>query len=166
VNLVAFVGLQAIGLSKLFDANDTIVGAGPAVSLPVFNRGALKGALETQQAQYDLAVGQYNQSLIDSIHEVADVVTNWSATEKEIADAQAALDAAQHSYDLTRDRYKAGLDNYLSVLSAENQVFTAQGLLAELQSRRLTVSTDLIRALGGGYSATAAPMPMATRAPG
>jgi NodT family efflux transporter outer membrane factor (OMF) lipoprotein len=165
VNLVAFVGLQAIGLSKLFDANDTIVGAGPAVSLPVFNRGALKGALETQQAQYDVAVGQYNQSLIDSIHEVADVVTNWSATEKEIADAQTALDAAQHSYDLTRDRYKAGLDNYLSVLSAENQVFTAQGLLAELQSRRLTVSTDLIRALGGGYSATA-PLPMATRAPG
>ena len=35
VNLVAFVGLQAIGLSKLFDANDTIVGGGPAVSLPV-----------------------------------------------------------------------------------------------------------------------------------
>ena len=165
VNLVAFVGFQAIGLSKLFDANDAIVGGGPAVSLPVFNRGALKGALETQQAQYDLAVGQYNQSLVDSIHEVADVVTNWSATDKETADAQAALDAAQHSYELTRDRYRAGLDNYLSVLSAENQVFTAQALLAELQSRRLTVSTDLIRALGGGYTPVV-PLPAATRAPG
>ena len=165
VNLVAFVGLQAIGLSKLFDANDTIVGGGPAFSLPVFNRGALKGALENQQAQYDLAVGQYNQNLIDSIHDVADVMTNWSATDKETADARAALDAAQRSYELTRDRYKAGLDNYLSVLSAENQVFLAQGLLAELQSRRLTVSTDLIRALGGGYSPVV-PLPAATRAPG
>ena len=165
VNLVAFVGVQAIGLSKLFDANDTIVGGGPAFSLPVFNRGALKGALENQQAQYDLAVGQYNQNLIDSIHDVADVMTNWSATDKETADARAALDAAQRSYELTRDRYKAGLDNYLSVLSAENQVFLAQGLLAELQSRRLTVSTDLIRALGGGYSPVV-PLPAATRAPG
>ena len=152
VNLVAFVGLQAVGLSKLFDASDTIVGGGPALSLPVFNRGALRGALEAQQAQYDLAVGQYNQSLIDSIHDVADVMSNWNANEKETADARAALDSAQHSYDLTRERYTAGLDNYLSVLSAENQVFTAQALLAELQSRRLTVSTDLIRALGGGYS--------------
>ena len=164
VNLVAFVGLQAIGLSKLFDANDTIVGGGPAFSLPVFNRGQLKGALETQQSQYDLAVGQYNQGLIDSIHDVADVMTNWAATDKETADARAALDAAQHSYDLTRDRYRAGLDNYLSVLSAENQVFLAQALLAELQSRRLTVSTDLIRALGGGYSPVV-PLPLATRAP-
>jgi NodT family efflux transporter outer membrane factor (OMF) lipoprotein len=152
VNLVAFAGLQAIGLSKLFDASDTIVGGGPALSLPVFNRGALRGALEAQQAQYDLAVGQYNQSLIDAIHDVADVMSNWNANEKESTDARAALESAQRSYELTRERYTAGLDNYLSVLSAENQVFLAQAILAELQSRRLTVSTDLIRALGGGYS--------------
>jgi NodT family efflux transporter outer membrane factor (OMF) lipoprotein len=154
VNLVAFAGLQAVGLSKLFDANDAIVGGGPAFSLPVFNRGQLRGALEAQQAQYDLSVGQYNQSLIDAIHDVADVMTNWAATDKETADARVALEAAQNSYDLTRQRYSAGLDNYLSVLSAENQVFLAQALIAELQSRRLTTSTDLIRALGGGYKST------------
>lgn len=163
VNLVAFAGLQAIGLSKLFDANDTIVGGGPALSLPVFNRGQLRGALEAQQAQYDLSVGQYNQSLIDAIHDVADVMANWSATDKETADCRVALESAQRSYDLTRDRYSAGLDNYLSVLSAENQLFLAQALLAELQSRRLTTSTDLIRALGGGYS-PAVPLP-ATQPP-
>ena len=154
VNLVAFAGLQAVGLSKLFDANDAIVGGGPAFSLPVFNRGQLRGALEAQQAQYDLSVGQYNQSLIDAIHDVADVMTNWAATDKETADARVALEAAQNSYDLTRQRYSAGLDNYLSVLSAENQMFLAQALIAELQSRRLTTSTDLIRALGGGYKST------------
>ena len=154
VNLVAFAGLQAVGLSKLFDANDAIVGGGPAFSLPVFNRGQLRGALEAQQAQYDLSVGQYNQSLIDAIHDVADVMTNWAATDKVTADARVALESAQNSYDLTRQRYSAGLDNYLSVLSAENQVFLAQALIAELQSRRLTTSTDLIRALGGGYQST------------
>jgi NodT family efflux transporter outer membrane factor (OMF) lipoprotein len=152
INLVAFAGLQSVGLSKLFDASDVVAGGGPAMSLPVFNRGALRGALEAQQAQYDLSVGQYNQSLIDAIHDVADVMSNWSSNENERADAQAALEAAQHSYDLTRERYTAGLDNYLSVLSAENQVFLSQFLLAGLQSRRLSTSTDLIRALGGGYS--------------
>ena len=154
VNLVAFAGLQAVGLSKLFDANDAIVGGGPALSLPVFNRGQLRGALEAQQAQYDLSVGQYNQGLIDAIHDVADVMTTWAAIDKVTADARVALEAAQNSYDLTRQRYSAGLDNYLSVLSAENQVFLAQALIAELQSRRLTTSTDLIRALGGGYQGT------------
>jgi outer membrane protein TolC len=91
---------------------------------------------------------------------VADVVATWSATDKESNDARVALESAQHSYELTRERYGAGLDNYLSALSAENQVFMAQALVTALQSRRLTVSADLIRALGGGYSpATAVTSP-------
>ena len=155
VNLVAFAGLQSIGLAKLFDASDTIVGAGPALSLPVFNRRALRGALETRQAQFDASVGQYNQTLLDAVHDVADVVANWRALERESSEQQTALEAAQRAYDLTTERYRAGLDNYLSVLSSENQLLLAQGLGAELTARRLGFSVDLVRALGGGYAAPA-----------
>jgi NodT family efflux transporter outer membrane factor (OMF) lipoprotein len=151
VNLMAFAGLQSIGLAKLFDASDTIVGAGPALSLPVFNRRQLTGALETRQAQFDASVGQYNQTLLDAVHDVADVVANWRALERETAEQQTALAAAQRAYDLTTERYRAGLDNYLSVLSSENQLLLAQGLGAELTARRLGFSVDLVRALGGGY---------------
>ncbi len=151
VNLMAFAGLQSIGLSQLFEASDRIVGAGPALSLPVFNRGQLRGALQGRQAQLDASVGQYNQTLLDAVHDVADVVANWRGLERESSEQRIALDAAQRSYDLTSDRYRAGLDNYLSVLSSQNQVLLAQGLRAELQARRLSFSVDLVRALGGGY---------------
>lgn len=151
VNLTAFVGFQSLGLSQLFDWSDRVAGAGAALSLPVFNRAALRGALYSSQAQVDQSVAQYNQTLLDAIRQVADVVANWRALERESSEQQSALDDAQRSYDLTTDRYRAGLDNYLSVLSAQNQVLLAQGLGAELQARRLTYSVDLVRALGGGY---------------
>jgi NodT family efflux transporter outer membrane factor (OMF) lipoprotein len=151
VNLTAFAGFQSLGLSQLFDWSDRVGGAGAALSLPVFNRGALRGALYSSQAQVDQSVAQYNQTLLDAIRQVADVVANWRALETESSEQQSALDDAQRSYDLTTDRYRAGLDNYLSVLSAQNQVLLAQGLGAELQARRLTYSVDLVRALGGGY---------------
>jgi outer membrane protein TolC len=121
------------------------------VSLPVFNRGALRGALLARQAQADQSVAQYNQTLLDAVREVADVIVNWRALERETHEQQIALEDAQRSYDLTTERYRAGLDNYLSVLSSQNQVLTAQGLGAELEARRLTFSVDLVRALGGGY---------------
>jgi NodT family efflux transporter outer membrane factor (OMF) lipoprotein len=159
VNLVAFAGFQSIGLSKLFDASDRIAGSGPTLQLPVFNRGALRGNLYAQQASLDASVGQYNQTLLDAVREVADVVANWRALELEITEQVAALDAAQSSYDLTTQRYQAGLDNYLSVLSAQNQVLLAEGLRAELQARRLTFSVDLARALGGGYGVPPPPPP-------
>jgi outer membrane protein TolC len=81
------------------------------------------------------------------------VVANWRGLERETLQEQTALDAAQRSYDLTSERYRAGLDNYLSVLSSQNQVLLAQTLRAELQARRLTFSVNLVQALGGGYVA-------------
>jgi NodT family efflux transporter outer membrane factor (OMF) lipoprotein len=152
VNLTAFAGFQSLGLSQLFDAPDRINGAGAALSLPIFNRLQLTGALYGQQAQFDQSVGQYNQTLLDAIRQVADVVANWRALEKETAEQVTALDAAQRAYDLTTERYRAGLDNYLSVLSSQNQVLLAQALRAELIARRLSFSADLVMALGGGYS--------------
>jgi NodT family efflux transporter outer membrane factor (OMF) lipoprotein len=152
VSLTGFAGLQSIGLDNLLEGQNRIFGAGPALSLPIFNRGALRGALQAQQAQYDQAVGEYNQTLVDSVHQVADVVVSWQSLEKESAEQQTAYDAAQRSYELTRQRYGAGLDNYLTVLSSQNQVLLTQALHAALTARRLNYSVDLIRALGGGYT--------------
>lgn len=157
VNLAAFAGFQSVGLSKLFNGGSAIVGAGPAVSLPIFNRRELRGALESQQAQYDLSVAQYNQTLIDAVNDVANVVTNWDALIKEAADARIAEASAQSAYSITKERYRAGLDNYLSVLSSENEVFLTQAIRAQLLARELNLTADLVRALGGGYTADAPP---------
>jgi NodT family efflux transporter outer membrane factor (OMF) lipoprotein len=152
VSLTAFAGVQSIGLDNLVEGPNRIFGAGPALSLPVFNLGALRGALQSEQAQYDRAVGEYNQTLIESVHQVADVVAGWQALEKETTEQQTAYEAAQRAYDLTRQRYGAGLDNYLSVLSSQNQVLLTQALNAALMARRLNYGVDLVLALGGGYT--------------
>ncbi len=152
INLVAYAGLQAIGLSNLFQASSTIVGAGPAFHLPVFNRDELRGALKGQRAQFEESVGQYNQALIDAAQDVANVVTNWSALEQEAEQEQEAGVAALNAYNITVQRYRAGLDNYLTVLNSQNQLLLTQALGAEITARRLSLSTDLVRALGGGYS--------------
>ena len=151
VNLVAYAGLQAIGLSSLFQGSSAIVGVGPALHLPVFNRDELRGALRGQRAQFEESIGQYNQALIDAAQEVANVVTNWSALEEEAVQEQEAAIAALNSYNITVQRYRAGLDNYITVLSSQNQLLLTQALGAEITARRLSLSTDLVRALGGGY---------------
>lgn len=157
VNLAAFAGFQAIGLGTLFNGGSGVAGVGPAVSLPIFNRRQLRGALESQQAQYDYAVAQYNQTLIDAVNQVATVVTNWDGLVKESDEARVAEDAAQAAYGISKDRYRAGLDNYLTVLSSENQVFFTQAIRAQLLAQALNLTADLVRALGGGYAADTPP---------
>jgi NodT family efflux transporter outer membrane factor (OMF) lipoprotein len=157
INLAAFGGFQSIGLSNLFEGGSAIVGVGPALTLPLFNRRELSGALEAQQAQYDLSVAQYNQTLIDAVNDVANVVTHWEGLVNEAGEAQVADDAAQNAYVITKERYSAGLDNYLTVLSSENEVFLTKALRAQLLAQQLNLTVDLVRALGGGYPATAPP---------
>jgi len=78
-------------------------------------------------------------------------VTNWSALEEEATQERQAAVAALNAYNITVQRYRAGLDNYLTVLSSQNQLLLTQALGAEITARRLSLSTDLVRALGGGY---------------
>src|SRR5579872_310018 len=152
VNLIAFAGFQSVGLSKLVDGGSAIAGVGPALSLPLFNRRELHGALQSRQAQYDLAVSQYNQTVIDALNDVANVVTNWDALTRELDAARLAAEAAQSAYATTRERYRAGLDNYLTVLSSEDEVIVVAAIRAQLLARELTLTADLVRALGGGYA--------------
>jgi len=127
------------------------------VGLASLKRRQLRGALQSQQAQYEYAVAKYNQTVIDAVNEVANVVTSWDGLVKESDEARIAEDAAQSAYSISRERYRAGLDNYLTVLSSENQVFFTQSLRAQLLARELNLTADLVRALGGGYSADRPP---------
>ena len=49
-------------------------------------------------------------------------------------------------------RYQGALATYLDVLSAEDELITAQRSQAELQTRALILDVALVRALGGGFT--------------
>jgi NodT family efflux transporter outer membrane factor (OMF) lipoprotein len=151
VNLVAFAGLSSLGLDNLLQARSAIVGAGPAVRLPLFSAAGLRAELRGREAGYDLAVEQYNALLVDAVREVADQVQARRAIENEGRELTVALDAVQHAYDLALMRYKAGLSDLLSVLDAEGALFAERRAEADLRARALQADVALYRALGGGY---------------
>lgn len=152
INLLAFIGLQSLGWSKFLEAGSRVLGAGPALSLPIFDGGRLRGNLGAKNADYDAAVEQYNQALADALRDVADQVEAWRSIERQDSEVAEGLAAAQAAYDLALARFRAGLASYLSVLTSESQLTAQRGLAAELRARRLEAAVGLARALGGGYT--------------
>jgi len=153
VDLLAFVGLQAIGGGNLLTAASRMVGITPAVSLPIFDGGRLRGNLAGRDADYDIAVEQYNQTLADAMRDVVDQLASFRSVDTQRAEQRVALATAQEAYDLALLRYREGLGNYLQVLSAESPLLVQESLDADLQARGLSLSINLVRALGGGYGA-------------
>jgi NodT family efflux transporter outer membrane factor (OMF) lipoprotein len=151
VNLVAFAGFSTLGLSQLLESDSTIAVIGPAIRVPLFSAGALRAGLRGSEADYDLAVEQYNAALIDAVREVADQVQTLRALQNEGRELAVALAAVQRAYDLALARYRAGLADFLSVLEAQGALFGEQRAAADQRARVLQADVALYRALGGGY---------------
>jgi NodT family efflux transporter outer membrane factor (OMF) lipoprotein len=153
INLVAFAGFGSIGLSRWIDAGSAQYGVGPAITIPIFSGGRLRATLAGNSADYDSAVETYNQVLLDAIRDVSDQISSTQSVAvqvKEQRDAQAAIESA---YALARQRYQAGLTNYLVVLTAENAVLAQRRQAIDLKARTLDLNVNLNRALGGGFVA-------------
>jgi NodT family efflux transporter outer membrane factor (OMF) lipoprotein len=151
INIAAFAGLQSLGLSDLLKGSSTILGVGPAINLPIFHGGTSRANLAGKNADYDLAVDQYNQALVDALHDVADQLASLKSTDAQRVDLDRAIATARETVELSQTRYQAGLDNYLQVITAQEQLLAQQNLDADLRARALDFSISLIRALGGGF---------------
>ena len=164
VNLVAFVGLSSIGLSKLFDGASGIGGVGPAIHLPIFEGGRLNANLRGREADHDLAISTYNQAVVDAVRDVADALSSIENLSRIAAEQARARKATTDAYNLAVIRYKAGLGNYLTVLTAQTQQLVQDRLDADLKARAFELDVNLARALGGGF-ADATPVKLSAAAP-
>jgi outer membrane protein TolC len=124
---------------------------GAALRLPLFDGGRLRANLAGKDADYDLAVDQYNQTLIDALREVVDQLASLKSLDAQRAENKRGLAAARAAYALASERYRAGVASYLQVLAAETPLLEQQNLRANLRARQLELSINLIRALGGGF---------------
>lgn len=117
VNISAMAGLIMLGGGDLFQAKSRFYDAGPAISLPIFDGGRRRADLNGNDAEYDLAVAKYNETLVHAINEVADDNDALASLQVQIDAQQRALDAANDAWKLAELRYKAGIGNYLEALS-------------------------------------------------
>jgi NodT family efflux transporter outer membrane factor (OMF) lipoprotein len=151
VNLLAFVGVQSLVGVNLLSAASRTLGVAPAVTLPIFDAGRLRAELATRDADYDIAVEQYNQSLANAMREVVDQLVSFKSLDEQRKQQRIASVTTREAYDIALLRYREGIGNYLQVLSAEQPMLAQQALEADLGARSLALSINLVRALGGGF---------------
>lgn len=155
LNLTAFAGFESITLSQLLNADSRNLGIGPAISLPIFDAGRLRAKLKGRTAQADAAIETYNETVLNSLREVADKLASWNALQIQLQQQRNVMAQSTGTYDMENARYRAGLSNNISVLAAENALLLQQSTLVDLQARESEVYAGLMLALGGGYVAPA-----------
>lgn len=168
VNLAGSLGYMATGggMLEFLTGSKLSYSAGPALSLPIFDAGRLRGQLGAASAGYDQAVENYRQTLVEALRQVADQLVRRESMHKQAGFAAESVASAQRTFDLALAAYRRGLTDYLSVLNAQTALFQQQRVQQQVQAAQLSTQARLVSALGGGLQAgDDAPDPRSLQAP-
>lgn len=155
VDLVGSLGYMATGggMLEFLTGKKLTYKVGPAISLPIFDAGRLRAELGQATADYDIAVAQYNQTLVMALKSISDQLIRRESMDKQHKFAAESVASAQKTYDIAMVAYRRGLTDYLTVLNAQTLLFRQQQVQQQVEAARLTVYAGLVVALGGGLSA-------------
>jgi multidrug efflux system outer membrane protein len=153
VTLTGFYGYQSVALSDLFKGGSQTWQFGPAVSVPLFTGGALKGNLKLAKAAFEESLARYQKTVQNSFREVSDSLIAYQRTREFGARQEESTQAHRSAADLANVRYEGGVTSYLEVLFSEQELFSAELNLAQARLNELLSVVSLYRSLGGGWQA-------------
>jgi len=121
------------------------------LTLPIVDGGRRRAEVDRQEAALREAVANYQQAVLTAFKDVEDALANNYATAQRLEQLAATAEATGATLRLSTDRYLAGLDDYLPVLTAQRTDFETRSNLLAAQRQLLVDRISLARALGGSW---------------
>ncbi|MGH7977305.1 MAG: TolC family protein, partial [Limisphaerales bacterium] len=151
ITLTGGGGTASTALEGLFAPGSQVWDFSPQINWPIFASGTAWNELQAVKAGKLIQVADYEKAIQTAFREVADALTAKKFLDEQLADQTALVKAEQSRYDLSDARYKNGVDNYLTVLTAQQDLYSARQNLIATQLARLSNLIALYQSLGGGW---------------
>lgn len=153
ISLTGTAGYASTDLSDLFKSGAFVWSLGPSLDIPIFDWGTRKANVKISEIDQKIALSNYEQTIQTAFREVNDAL----ATRENIGDRLAAqkrlVEATNTTYKLSNARFRAGIDNYLTVLDSQRSAYAAEQSLLLLKQADLNNQVELYKTLGGGVKA-------------
>jgi NodT family efflux transporter outer membrane factor (OMF) lipoprotein len=151
ISLSATGGFESTHAGTWIQGPSSLWSLGAQAAQLLFDAGQRRALTEVARHNYEAQSAAYKSTVLAAFNDVEDQLSSLRILESESAVEQRAVASAQHSYDLSNQRYKGGVTSYLEVLTAESALLQNQRTNLDLQTRQFVASVGLVRALGGGW---------------
>ena len=147
--------LQSVRASDFFDWQSRLLAIAPSFSWQIFSGGRIRANIALQTATQHEFLAAYEAAVLQAFQDVEDALVAFSHEQATRAQLQDAVRANERAADLARRAYTQGLTDFLTVLVAEQAVFTSQDTLAQTERDVALQLVALYKAVGGGWEAGA-----------
>ena len=151
LNLTGSAGTASDALGDLLDGDFFVWSIAGRLLQPIFQGGRLRARVQLAEGQRDEAVEGYVDTLLNALSEVETALAVDDDLARREAASAAAADAAERSVDISFNRYKAGIDPFVTVLQSQQRALDSRSAVLLARRARLENRIALHLALGGGF---------------
>jgi multidrug efflux system outer membrane protein len=152
ITLTAAGGFESTALGSVLQAGSRIYDVAAGFTQPIYEGGALEGALQLSRAQYEQLVATYRKTVISAFGDVENALIATRKTAEQLKDQEDTVAKAKLAYEISEAQYRGGTVTLLTVLTTENALFPAETTLVQDRLAYLQAVVSLFQALGGGWT--------------
>ncbi|MGA9601415.1 MAG: efflux transporter outer membrane subunit [Methylocystis sp.] len=149
--LLGEVSVQSSNLSKLFAPHSLAYTLGPSFTWPILNYGQITNNVRAQDARFQQALVNYEQTVLVAQREVEDGLIGYLKEQESAVNSERSVQAALTSVRLSMIQYREGATDYQRVLDSQTSLLQERNRLAETRSSIALNLIGVYKALGGGW---------------
>ena len=151
ISLTGFLGGVSGDLTSFLGGDGAVWSLTSGLFQPIFQAGRLRRNAEAVQARFNAALAEYQKAALNGYREVANSLIAIQKLAQVRVEQQGSVEVLIDAADLARSRYDSGLASYIEILTADQELFQQQLLLARTRGSELRARAELYRTLGGGW---------------
>jgi len=149
--LTGAFGGRSDSLSDLLSGANQIWSFGPSIDVPIFEGGRIRANIDVEKARQEQTSIAFEQTILFALEDVENGLVSFAHEQVRRESLEASVKANQEAVRLANERYVRGLEGFLNVLQAQQQLFLSEDALVRSESFVLTDLIALYKALGGGW---------------
>ncbi|MBP1852872.1 efflux transporter outer membrane subunit [Rhizobium halophytocola] len=128
---------------------------GPQISVPIFQGGQLKAAVDIAKAQRDQKLMDYQATVLTAMEEIDNAIIAYNRSGTRLSAIEKSTRGYRDAAKLSRELFKSGENDLFDSLDADRSLYSAEEKLIEAKSDIATYYISLMKALGGGWDGAA-----------
>jgi len=151
VSLTGSGGFVSTALGTLLQGSNFGYGYGLQLLQTIFDGGKLAGQKDLAEATQQEFVAAYQSAALNAYADVEFALTQVANTSKAQTHLRSLIVAAQEAFEISQLQYRQGAADLLTVLQAQQTLFSAQDQLVQVTLANRQAAVHLYEALGGGW---------------
>src|ERR1700760_2857167 len=152
IQLTGTTGFQSAALASLFTPGAWFYTLTASLTQPIFDGFLLESQLKQAKGVQLQDLQAYRKSVLSAFADVEKALIALQKYTLQERLQQEVVNASQTAFDVAEKQLNGGTINLITVLQAEQQLFTAQNNLVLVRLNKVLAATSLFQALGGGWT--------------